>query len=305
MLHSNHFALAALVGLAAISAFSCSKDLETPEIQTASRVKLKVQAFDIDQSGFSSGRTKADSKDPFKRLAFKVFNEDGVAVFDTTQCYTQTGFGSVDFLLPEGTYTFVAVGHNVSTDKASDSTVVASISSVDAVTLPEQNIVDLFSATKEVTILPAKDSSISMSLPRVNTKFKLVMTDAIPANAATMEFVLNANGTESTADHTIDPSTGFASSDRQYVRTFDVSSAAGKTGQSISINLLLTAVTKDIDVMITAYDANEDVIISRLLEDVPMKQNRITTATGVFFNSEASATFSVGTTWDTEHAITY
>lgn len=78
-----------------------------------------------------------------------------------------------------------------------------------------------------------------------------------------------------------------------------------ESGQSISANLLLTAATQDIDIMITAYDANEDVIISRYIEAVPMKQNRITTATGIFFKSETAANFSVNTDWDAETAISY
>jgi len=286
MKHNNFISLAALVGLAAISATfaSCSKTSEGPSSKGTSRISLNVQAFDIDQSRFPSG-TKADASDPFKRLAFKVFDSNGTSVFETTQCYDDEGFGTADFLLAEGTYTFVAVGHNVSSDKASDKTVVASITSPSVATLPEQNIVDVFSATKEVVVEASEDLDVSMTLPRTNSKFKLVMTDAIPLNASTTEFVLNANGTESSEAHSINPSTGFASSDRQYVRTFDVTKAAGKSGQSISVNLLLTAVTQDIDIQITAYDSNEDFIISRLLEDVPMALNRITIASGIFFKS--------------------
>jgi len=300
------FELAALVGLAAVSAtlFSCSTKVETT-VLTSSNVRVSVRTFDIGQTDYASGvSTRADANDPFKRLAFKVFDSDGKAVYETTQCYTDEGFGNVSFLLPEGTYTFVAVGHNVSTG-VTDATVVADIASALVATLPEQNIVDVFCATKQVTVLPAQDLQFSMSLPRVNSKFKLVMTDAIPLDASTMEFVLNESGSESTAAHSIDPSSGFATANRQYVRTFDVSGNTGISNQSISINLLLTGATQDIDVLVTAFDANGDVIIARNIDAVPMSQNRITTATGVFFNSETGGSISVNSTWDTGASITY
>jgi len=309
MKHNNFIALAALVGLAAISVTSmvssCSKELEVPDIQSPTRISLNVQAFDISQTGYPSEKTKGDIPASFKRLAFKVFDSNGTAVFDTTQVCTQTGFGSIDFLLKEGTYTFVAVGHNVSADKASDPTVVADIASSTLATLPEQNVVDVFCATKQVTVTDADDLTVSMSLPRANSKFTLVMSDEIPTDAKEMEFVLNAAGSETTDTPSLSPSTGFSTSDRQYVRTFDISKVTGKKGQSIGMNLLLIAGTQDIDVQATAYDSNGDVIISRYLEDIPMKQNRVTIATGIFFKAEISSSFSVIDDWDTEKPVTY
>lgn len=316
MKNINH-KLAALVGLAAISAFSisCSSkiqdNLETsqensPTQNSLSKVTLNISAFDIGQSNFPMQTpTRANTSDPFKRLAFKVFNSNGTAVFDTVQHYTQDGFGTISFLLPDGTYTFVAVGHNVSSDKISDTTVVANIESPLLATLPEPNVPDVFCATSQVIVQPAQDFTKTMTLTRSNSKFSIVMSDAIPAGTKLMEFVLNAAGAETDSIPSISPTTGYATSNRQYIRTFDVSKAVGKKNQSIGMNLLLTDQTQTIDIMATAYNDNGDVIISRYLEDIPMRQNRITTATGVFFNAESTASITVDTTWNPDHQLTY
>ena len=96
------------MGLAAIfSSCSVKEDFNTCN---KSQVQLDVRAFGIEQSAF----TKAGGgKDPH-RIVFKAFDALGAVAYETTQASGQEGFGVLDFELSPGSYTFVAVAHDLS-----------------------------------------------------------------------------------------------------------------------------------------------------------------------------------------------
>lgn len=303
MLHSNHYVFAALVGLAAIfSSCSIKEDFDTCN---KSQVQLDVRAFGIEQSAF----TKAGGgKDPH-RIVFKAFDALGAVAYETTQASGQEDFGVLDFELSPGSYTFVAVAHDLSSAAlAADEggSVAASINSAQEAVLPEADVADCFCDTLNVTIKPGVPFASGMTLPRVISKFKLTINDALPAGTAKIKFILNSSAAAASGNPSFDPSTGFALKDRQYVRSFDIGDGSiGKSGVSLSVSLLLTAETQDIDVTAAAYDAEGNLIISHELEDVPMKLNRTTVAKGNFFSATGGGSFSFSTDWGADEEISY
>ena len=85
MLHSNRYALAALVGLAAIfSSCSVKEDLAVCE---KSEVYLDLRGFGLEQSSL----TKASETQAPHRIVFKAFDSSGKAVYDSTQVSSQEG----------------------------------------------------------------------------------------------------------------------------------------------------------------------------------------------------------------------
>ena len=302
MSNFNHV-FAALVGLAAIfSSCSVKEDFDTCK---KSQVQLDVRAFGIEQSAF----TKAGGgKDPH-RIVFKAFEALGAVAYETTQASGQEGFGVLNFELSPGSYTFVAVAHDLpSTTLAADEdgNVAASINSANEAVFPEGDVSDCFCDTLNVTIKPGKSFNSDMTLPRVISKFKLTINDAIPAGTAKIKFIVNSSADAASGNPSFDPSTGFALEDRQYVRSFDIANASiGLSGVSLSVSLLLTAETQDIDVTAAAYDADGNLIILHELTDVPMKLNRTTVASGNFFTATGGGSFAFSTEWDTDAEISY
>ena len=303
MLTSNSYVLAALVGLAAIfSSCSVKEDFSTCK---KSQVQLDVRAFGIEQSAFT--KASAD-KDPH-RIVFKAFDTSDAVAYAITQASEQEGFGVLNFELSPGSYTFVAVAHDLSSatlaaDKGGN--VAASINSASETVLPEANVSDTFCNTLNVTIKPGESFNSDMMLPRVISKFKLTINDAIPAGTAKIKFIVNSSADAASGNPSFDPSTGFALEDRQYVRSFDIANASiGLSGVSLSVSLLLTAETQDIDVTAAAYDADGNLIILHELTDVPMKLNRTTVASGNFFTATGGGSFAFSTEWDTDAEISY
>ena len=306
MLTSNSYVLAALVGLAAIS-ISCQREqihFESGETGK-SQVQLDVRAFGIEQSAF----TKAGGgKDPH-RIVFKAFDASSAVAYQTSQASGQEGFGVLDFELSPGAYTFVAVAHDLSSAAlAADEggNVAASLNSAQEAVLPEGDVADCFCDTLNVTIKPGVPFASGMTLPRVISKFKLTINDALPAGTTKIKFILNSSADAAEGNPSFDPSTGFALENRQYVRSFDIGDGSiGKSGVSLSVSLLLTAETQDIDVTAAAYDAEGNLIISHELKDVPVKLNRTTVAKGNFFTATGGGSFSFSTKWDADAEISY
>ena len=300
MLHSNRYVLATLVGLAAIfSSCSVKEDLAVCEKSEAkSEVYLDLRGFGLERSSL----TKASETQAPHRIVFKAFDSSGKAVYDTTQVSSQEGFGSLSFELSPGAYTFVAVAHDVA---LTGSPAAASIVSPSQATVPESLIQDTFCDTLNVTIKPGVPFAAGMTLPRIISSFEIYLNDKVPEGTKMFKIVANTAGSEVSGNASFNPSTGLASTDRQYVKEVDISAGIGKPNNHIGLNLFLNADEEDIDITATAYNAEGQVIASHTLKDVPMKRNCLTVARGNFFTTDGSGTLSFLTGWGTERSFEY
>ena len=70
-------------------------------------------------------------------------------------------------------------------------------------------------------------------------------------------------------------------------------------GESIGISnsLFLASDEEKMDVTIEVLDANDEVLYTKVVEDVPLKRNRMTKLTGALFNATATSAFQLETTW--------
>lgn len=305
MLNSNSFVLAALVGLAAI--FSSCSVKENLAVCEKSEVYVDLREFGLERSSL----TKASETQAPHRIVFKAFDSSGEAVYDSTQVSSQEGFGSLSFELSPGTYTFVAVAHDVALLSAKpdvpnpDPTVAASIASKEQATVPESLIQDTFCDTLNVTIKPGVPFAAGMTLPRIISSFEIYLNDKVPAGTKMFKIVANTSGSAVSDNASFNPSTGLASANRQYEKKVDISAGIGRSGNHIGLNLFLNADEEDIDITASAYDADGKLIISHELKDVPMKRNCLTVARGNFFTTDGSGTLSFLTGWGTEHKVRY
>lgn len=299
MSHSNYFAIAVLIGLATTFT-SCSHD-EIYSSSEKSKVSLTLHHFGIENAPFTRA---SETQDPH-RIVFKAFDSSGAVAYETTQASDQDGFGTLDFELSPGAYTFVAVAHDVSKD-ISDPAVAASITSNSLATMPEALVQDAFSKTMNVTIKSGESFSADMSLPRIISSFDIYLNDITPEGTKMFKIVANTSGSAVSGNASFNPSTGLASTDRQYVREVDISAGIGRAGNHIGLNLFLNSSDEEkIDITATAYNTEGQVIASHTIKDVPIKRNRKTIAKGNFFTEKGSGSITFSTNWDTEFEAKY
>ncbi len=294
--------LAALVGLAAVlTSCSVKEEINNSSMKQTSKVCVNVRTFDLEQSDIP---TRASESVPPHRLVFKALDSDGNTAWETVQTAGSEGFGTVQFELSPGDYTFVAVAHDLSSASLADD-FAATISSSGKVVFPEANVYDSFCGVKTVTVLPSTDFSAGMSLPRVNSYFRITLNDAIPAGTKQFKLVVNSSAAEADGNPEVNPANGLALEDRQYERSFDISASKGMKGVTISANMFLTDVTQEVDVTASAYDADGNLISRHVLLNVPMKQNRMTVASGNFFTASGGGSFTYTTEWEQQAEISY
>ena len=232
------------------------------------------------------------------RFSLAVFNSDNTIVFSTTK------HASVDedfsepissSLLP-GDYHFVAVIHK--TNDASEA--AAAIASTSQATITTSKLLSVFAVNQPVTILANQPNTVSIDLgPCITSKFQIKTTDATPANVASCEVILNPSSSATSA-YIFNPTTGLAESTYRYRTEFVLSDMGISTFQNIplGVNCLLSEASQHISVTVNMKDASGNIIKSRTFSDVQMEPNRITRATGSFFHSAVTSSFTLSTTLD-------
>ena len=302
------FVPAALVGLAALLS-SCSIK-ENMNDCSKQQVYVDLRAFDYSMDAFETPSisgdpsTKAvDAASAVDQIAFKAFDSAGAEVYSANQNSGDTGFGALEFQLAPGSYTFVAVGNKLSANAPSGAKV--SITSATSATLAEALPTDVFSLTKTVTIEPRKTFATAMTLPRVMSQFVLITKDKVPANVASIEMIANSNAPVNSGTASFDPSDGRLLADQRWTKIANTTSIAGKKTVVITFNMLLASAEQTTDIIVNAYDADSKLITTLTLSNVPMKRNRVTSATGTLFNASGSTPFTIEDTWLTAHEMEF
>ena len=298
---SNFNSFSAILGLVALGAMTSCSIKEDVSGCPKQQVYVDVRAFDFSMGSFA---TKAvEASEAVSQIAFKAFDSNGNEAYSVTQSSGDSGFGSLEFQLAPGSYTFVAVGNKLSTNAPEGAMV--SISSVTSATLPEALPTDVFSLTKEVTIEPRTAFTTAMTLPRVMSQFKLATIDKLPVNVASIELIANPTAPVNASTASFDPSDGRLLAAQRWTKTANVIPSAGKQPVTISLNMLLTSDEQLIDITANAYDTSGNLVTSLTLTNVPMKRNRVTTARGTLFNAGGSSSFTFENTWLDSYEMTF
>lgn len=265
----------------------CSKD---KEVGTA-KVHVSVSDFAITQQDLPQTKTPQDAADydDAKAIVLAFYNANGDEVYKTTQYKadpsTYTTFGEFECDLTIGSYTMVAVAY-----AHSDGDEFFLTSPTQAGFTSERPR-ETFAGTQNVSVTSTDPLDVTTTLNRISSSLRIISTDGRPA-AATKIRTTYAKGGKS-----FNPTTGLALSDDGFAQVNNPSTAAGATIKVTSFPVLYSD-EETMTVTIQALDANNNVLITKTVNNVPFKRNRQTTLTGaVFTPGSSSATFQLETDW--------
>lgn len=160
---------------------------------------------------------------------------------------------------------------------------------------------DAFWKDYEVNVTSTSNGNRSVTLDRVATRFRVTVTDEVPANVAAVTVTPETwyYGLDYLYGIGVDPSTN-------KVKTVSVpSSYIGTTG-TLTLNIYgLSSTEWTTDVTVTSKDGDGNVIGTVTLEDVPFKQNRSTDYSGPLFGSTNSADISLDSEWSDAYTGTW
>ena len=269
----------------------CSKDKVQDIINGTAMVHISVGDFAITQEDFPQAKSTQDAADyaNAKAITLAFYASDGSEVYQTTQLKadpsTYTTFGEFDCELTIGSYTMVAVARNVG--NGDEFTLTSPTEAAYTSERPRET----FTAVQSVLVTSTAPLDLTTTLNRISSCLKIVSTDGRPAEATKILTTFEKGG------KSFNPTTGLALTDAGFAQTNNPSSAAGATIDVSSFPLLYTD-EETMTITIQALDANDNVLITKTVTNVPFKRNRMTTLTGaVYTPGSSSATFQLETTW--------
>lgn len=279
-----------LIALAAVALFAACSKSDEPE----STVRIHVEptygdtvvtisftrAFDIQPM------TRAAVSDVSTRL--DVWIVEGENVKEVHQTSSDVGFGTVTTTLDKTkTYTLYAVSHKCD---------AAATLSDGVVSFPDEKVKDTFWCT--TTFSPATTTSVSCEMNRIVAMFRIETIDQVPDEVKKMRItqkdVFDRWSVSTGATHQLDR-----------VSTINITSTAQDGTIALSVYSIVTDSQTSHDVIVEALDADDNIIQTQTLADVPLRNGFKTVCRGTFFTStNMSMSFTAASDWY-EYNVTY
>ncbi len=264
-------------------------------------VTVRVSDFSVSVEDFGGATTRASTavKDynSVKAITLAFYDANNVETYKTTQLRgdktTYTTFGEFSCALPVGNYTMVVVARDYYDGD------VFSLNSPTEAAFTSQFARETFAATQAVTVGGTTPLVLDVTLNRVIAMLNILSTDGRQANTVRVKTTYSKGG------KSFNPTTGFATANTGFSVVNNPSAAAvGSTVKLVSF-VFLGADEESMDITIEALDEDENVVVKKVINDVPFKRNRATKLQGAIFTQSASASFKVETDWETDQVVNF
>jgi hypothetical protein len=290
-----------------LAATSCANEsletgVENNAEQATAPVRVRVSNFSITTEEMpSGGGTTRAAENPggyFEggAITLAFYDAAGHETYKTTQIKgdgTYTTFGEFTANLPVGHYTMVAVARYYYAGDA------FTLTNPTAAAYTSERPRETFTKVQSVTVTSATPLDLDVTLNRISSWLKIISTDGRPASAIKIKTTFAKGG------KSFDPSTGLATVDTGFWQTNNPSTAVGATIEVNAVPLLYTD-EESMNITIEVLDADENVIGTKVVNNVPFKRNRVTKLTGAVFTAGTSgAGFKLETTWLSDYNMDF
>ena len=300
----QHLMMAAIVLLAATGCTNECVETEVANQKATAPVTVRVNDFSITSEEMpSGGGTTRSAVNPASYDGVGAidlaFYSGGTEVFKTTQIKsdgtTYSTFGEFSCNLPIGNYTMVVVGRGYFPNDD-----VFTLTSPTAAGYTSERARETFVKTQAVNITSADPVNLSATLNRIVAKLEIISTDTRIDGVSKIRTTYSAGG------KSFNPTTGLATSNTGFNLTNTPSAAVGAT-IDVGSFVFLTTDEQKMNITIDVLDANEDVMFTKFVANVPLKRNRQTVLSGPLFTSTAitSSAFQVETDWLPDNTVNF
>lgn len=259
-------------------------------------VTVQVEGFAVSQEDMPVTRaTAVGSYTNVKALTLAFYKSDGTESYKHTQlrddASNYTTFGEFSCTLPMGNYTMVVIGYC--------GTSPFTLTSATAATCTDTRLQDNFVAIQVVNINSSNAVNLTATLDRVVSRLGVVSTDNRAADAAKIRMTFSGGGRD------FNPTTGFATTNTGFANTLTFVEAVGATTSSASY-LFLGSDEQMMNVTIETLDADDNVLFTKTVTDVPFKRNRTTILTGNVFTAGSNvSSITINSDWLDSHNVDF
>ena len=247
-------------------------------------------------SGTAGTRGAVDpgSYEGIKAITLAFYSADGSEVRKITQ---EKGgaenFGDFCLTLPVGSYTMVVIGRDVLEGDA------FSLTSATVAGYTSERVRETFCAKQSVAITSSAAVNLDVTLNRIVAQLTIQSTDDRPEGVSKIRTTYSGGG------KMFSPSTGLAIEDTGFSL---VNTPSGAVGDKIGIkNFAFLASNEQVmDITLEVLDADNNVLITKEVKDVPLVRNKKTTLSGALFTPTAVALgVRVDEDWLPDETITF
>lgn len=293
-----------------LSIVACTNDSESTVVENQTEqdyapVTVRVSDFSIateeisSGGGLTRGTETLDSYFAGGAITLAFYNAVGTEVYKTTQVKgdgTYTTFGEFTANLQVGHYTMVAVA------RAHYDGDAFTLTSPTEAAYTSMRPRETFSKVQTVTVTGASPLDLSVTLNRINSWLKIISTDGRPASIKKIRTTFEKGG------KSFNPTTGWATTDTGFSQTNNPSTA---TGATIEINVVPFVACADdaeekMTITIEALDNDDNVLGTKVVNNVPFKRNRQTILRGNVFTAEpTTSSFKIETAWLSDYTMDF
>ena len=243
--------------------------------------------------------TKAvvDVADYCTRFNFVLY-QDGKKVKAVSQLKEEAGanFGQVAMSVTTGTYQLMVLAHS----SVGGNPVLSNPEEIQFTNKLGYSDTFCYYGTIEVT---SEQATHDILLQRATTMVRFNFDEVFPENMGNMKIYYTGES------GVLNAMTGFGgTTNSKQEKIVNLSSFAGQhKTYSLPIYTFMRQETGTLDITITAYTTEGEVIVQRSFEDVPVEHTKATEFEGEFFEheSEQAFTFKVDTDWEVATTIRY
>ena len=293
-----------------LSIVACTNDSESTVVENQTEqgyapVTVRVSDFSIateeisSGGGLTRGTETLDSYFVGGAITLAFYNAVGTEVYKTTQVKgdgSYTTFGEFTANLQVGTYTMVAVA------RAHYDGDAFTLTSPTEAAYTSMRPRETFSKVQAVTVTSASPLNLEVTLNRINSWLKIISTDGRPASIKKIRTTFEKGG------KSFNPTTGWATTDTGFSQTNNPSTA---TGATIEINVVPFVACADdaeekMTITIEALDNDDNVLGTKVVNNVPFKRNRQTILRGNVFTAEpTTSSFKIETAWLSDYTMDF
>ena len=260
-------------------------------------VRVHVDDFTISQEVFPS-RDSGPIGDytGVKAITLAFYTSNGSEQYKVTQMRNDpssyTTFGSFSLALPMGSYTMVVLGYGLN-----DGEPAITVTSPTEASFGSYPARETFVVTQAVSIANTEGVELSATLNRVVSKVKVLSTDGRTENAHSVRI------TTSGGSKAFNPTTGLATTNSGFGNTVNITTTTvGNIAGPVSYLFLAS---DEQTVTIDVLDSEGVSISHKVVNDVPLKRNRMTKLTGSIFSADGSMAFQVDPDWLSDNEIPF
>jgi hypothetical protein len=272
-----------------IALTACEKADFTEQQKTNDGENLTLQVTNWRQVAYTATRGLVDISGYSSRLNFVLY-KDGERVKSLSQMQDDQGYGQVSMKLQPGNYKVLVLAHSSKGNPT--------LTSPETIKFDNSiSYSDTFYYYGDITVT-TEPKTQSLTLQRASSLMRFVISDELPADLYRVQLLYTGGS------GVFNAVTGYgANIDSRQEKVYRVDGYTAPL--ALPIYTFLQADEGKLNVTVTAKDKNDNVILERTFNNVPMKRNMVTEYTGTFFEHDNSFSFMADTEWADTIRVTY